>query len=63
LLPLMVTAFVPPLTVSDPVSVIVPVCPAPDPRVWAVVEGLVMVKLAADAVASANKMRAATALV
>ncbi len=39
LLPVMVTAFVPPLTVSDPVSVIVPVCPAPEPRVCAVVDG------------------------
>ncbi len=63
LLPETVTAFVPPLTVSDPVSVIVPVCPEPDPKVWAVVEALVMVKLAADAADSANKMKAATALV
>ena len=45
----------PPLTVSDPISVIVPVCPAPEPRVSAVVDGVVMVKLAADAVDSAKK--------
>jgi hypothetical protein len=32
----MVTAFVVPLTVNDPVSVIVPVCPEPEPRVCAV---------------------------
>jgi len=36
------------VTVSDPGSVIVPVCPAPEPRVCAVVDGPVMSKLAAD---------------
>jgi hypothetical protein len=57
----MVTAFVPPPTVSDPVSVIAPLCPEPDPKVCAEVDGLVMVKLAADAADSAKKARAAIA--
>ncbi len=61
LFPVMVTAFVPQLTISDPVSVIVPVCPAPEPRVCAVVDGPVMLKLAADAPDSANKMKAVIA--
>jgi hypothetical protein len=58
-----VTAFVPPLTVSDPVSVIVPVCPAPEPRVCAVVDEPEMLKLAADAPDPAKRAKAAIALV
>ena len=58
LFPVMVTAFVVPLTVSDPVSVIAPVCPAPEPRVCAVVDGPVMLKFAADAPDSAKRANA-----
>ena len=61
LLPVMVTAFVPPLTVSDPVEVIVPVCPEPEPRVCAVVVAPVIVKLAAHAVGPARRPKTAIA--
>jgi hypothetical protein len=61
LFPVMVTAFVVPLTVSDPVSVIAPVYPAPEPRVCAVVDGPVMLKFAADAPDSAKRANAANA--
>src|ERR1700722_19972219 len=61
LFPVMVPAFVPPPTVSDPVSVIVPVCPAPEPRVCAVVDGPVILKFAADAPDSAKRAKAAKA--
>ncbi len=63
LLPVMVTAFVLPLTVSDPVAVIVPVCPALEPRVCALVDGAVMLKFAADAPDLVKSAKAATALV
>ena len=49
LLPDIVTATVLPLTVSVPVAVTVPVCPEPDPSVWAVVDGELTVKLLAKA--------------
>ena len=61
LLPEIVTAFVPPPTVSDPVSVIVPVCSAPEPRVCALVDGPVMLKFAANAPDSAKRAKAAIA--
>jgi hypothetical protein len=61
LLPEIVTAFVPPPTVSDPVSVIVPVCPVPEPRVCAVVDGPLMLKFAAEAPDSAKRAKAAIA--
>ena len=57
-LPLIVTAFVPPLTVNDAVDSIVPVCPVPGPKVCAEVEGAVISKLPAEAVASVKKPRA-----
>src|ERR1700754_679106 len=58
LLPVMVTAFVLPLTISDPVSAIVPVCPEPDPRVCADVDEPVISKLPADALDSAKRPKA-----
>ena len=42
-------------------SVIVPVCPAPEPRVCAVVDGPVILKSAADAPDSAKRAKAAMA--
>ena len=62
--PLVVLAGVAMLVLPGPgLFVIVPVWPAPEPRVCAVVDGAVMLKLPADAPDSAKRAKTAIALV